>query len=296
MKEFAPGVPRIDHKDFKGLVDFPTNDVAWRKSLFIDKVMNHRAKANLYMLKAIIEYVSEPGDRIMDIMSGTGSILIAAVMGRGVTCIEISPKYFGWIEKSLAKIAEYYPGVSNQVSLINASCQQVLPIPTNHIIFSPPYADIMRKQKITEGDITADIYGLTKEEEADFMEYDKHPDNVGNRNRFFYNMEMEKIYKLAYESVKPGGTMTIILKDYIEKGKRVFLSDWALRACIRIGFEQYGWFKWPALGSPYTRIHRAQGKNTVDQEDIMIFQKPLPKTVQPVYLQQSLSQLAGVAV
>ena len=36
------------------------------------------------------------------------------------------------------------PGVESQYTLINAPCQLVLPVPCDHIIFSPPYAAIMK--------------------------------------------------------------------------------------------------------------------------------------------------------
>lgn len=272
-KQFAPGIPRIDHKDFKGLVDFPTQDADLRRQYFIEEVMHHGAKANLHLVNAIIDYVSEPGERIMDIMSGTGSILIATIQGRPVTCIEISEKYAGWIRQNYEKIKAIHPNAAPAV-IINLPAQRALPMPCDHIIFSPPYANIMRKTKMTKGDITASLYGLSEEEQDDFMEYEKQPENVGNRNRFFYNQEMEKIYKLCLQSVRPGGTLSIIIKDYIENDKRVFLSDWVVKVCLRMGWKQYDWYKWPALGSPYTRIYRAQGRNTVDDEDIIIFQRP----------------------
>lgn len=279
MKEFAPGVPRIDHADFKDLVNFSTNSselAAIRQAAgFCEESMRHPAKINIHLLQAIIDYVSEPGERVMDIMSGTGTILIAAQQGRSVTCIEISPKYAEWINKTVDNMVQKDSTIRDRVMVINMSAQKALPLPCNHIVFSPPYANIMQKKKMTDGDMTASLYGLSKEEEEDFTEYMNQPDNVGNRNRFFYNMEMERIYNLCFQSLLPGGTMTVIIKDYIEKGKRVFLSDWLIRTCIRIGFEQYAWFKWPALGSPFTRIYRAQGKNTVDDEDIIILRRLL---------------------
>ena len=56
-KVFAAGVPR----DSLGRILFNMNDQDYRKSFFPEEVMSHPAKANLYMLEAIIDYISEPG-------------------------------------------------------------------------------------------------------------------------------------------------------------------------------------------------------------------------------------------
>ena len=268
-KVFAPDYERTD----EGWILYPT-DVELRKRVF-GQVRKHQAKMNLHLLGSIVDYVSEPEERIMDNMAGTGSILIAALAGRRVTMIEISEKYSGWIKEHLDYMETIAPGISSSVILINAPCQRVLPIPTNHIIFSPPYTNIMQKKKFSAGDITADLYGV---DEDDFTEYSKQPLNVGNRNRFLYSQEMEKIYKLCYESVLPGGTMTVVIKDYIEQGQRVCLSTWVQRVCTKAGFlpaePNKTWFKWKAPGSAFTNIYRSQGKLVVDDEDIMIFIKP----------------------
>lgn len=285
MKEFASQYSRTED----GWVNFPT-DHDQRRRLFPEQVMKHQAKMNLHLLDSVVEYVSEPGERIMDIMTGTGSILTAALAGRYVTCIEISKKYCGWIREAIDKMEAIAPGVSSAVVLINAPCQRVLPIPTNHIIFSPPYANIMAKKKTSEKDITADLYGVDIDE---FAEYSKEPLNVGNRNRFMYNMEMEKIYKLCYQSVKPGGTMTVVIKDYIEKGERVYLSNWVMKVCIKLGFEQMDWFKWPAPGSPFTNIYRSQGKLVVEDEDVLIFSKPYEQYIPVQEAAITARQLVG---
>jgi 16S rRNA G966 N2-methylase RsmD len=270
MKQtFAPEFERTE----EGWLILPT-DAELRKRAF-GQVRKHQAKMNLHLLGAIVEYVSEPEERVMDIMAGTGSILIAALAGRKVTMIEISEKYSGWIKEHLDYMESVAPGISSSVMLINAPCQRVLPMPANHIIFSPPYANIMQKKKFSAGDITADLYGVDEDE---FSEYAKQPLNVGNRNRFLYNQEMEKIYNLCYESVLPGGSLTVVIKDYIEKAERMYLSTWVQRVCTRAGFLEAvpnkTWFKWKAPGSAFTNIYRSQGKLVVDDEDVLIYVKP----------------------
>ena len=91
---------------------------------------------------------------------------------------------------------------------------------------------------------------------------------------------MEKVYAKCYETIKPGGTLSIIVKDHMEKNNetgdrdRIQLSMSAYKACERVGFVEKDWFKWKAPGSVYTHIYRAKGWEVVEDEDIIVMQKP----------------------
>ena len=93
-------------------------------------------------------------------------------------------------------------------------------------------------------------------------------------NNFMYNQEMEKIYKLCYQSIKPGGTLTVLIKDVVEKGKRVSISDWVLKCCIRSGFELSNWFKWYAKGGFFVSLHESKGMYVIKNEEIIIVRRP----------------------
>ena len=87
-KQFAP---EYSHNEL-GWVRFPP-DADYRKRMFPPEVNQHPAKANVYLVQAIIEYVSEPEELIMDIMAGTGTLMVGALIGRQVICVEISEKF-----------------------------------------------------------------------------------------------------------------------------------------------------------------------------------------------------------
>lgn len=225
-KVFAPGRPTFQEGNYT-IYDYPPRDTSFREKFF-SAGMKHQAKYNCIMLADVIEYVSEPGERVMDIMSGTGSIMIAATMGRKVTCIEISKIWTrDFIEENKKTILERFPAVRDEdITIINSACQNILPLPCDHIIFSPPYSVIMKHKTISAGDLVDDFYGTSAEE---FAEYSNTPGNVGGQNQFMYSQMMAEIYKKCLGSVRPGGTMTVVIKDHIEKGKRVFLSEWVLK-------------------------------------------------------------------
>ena len=86
---------------------------------------------------------------------------------------------------------------------------------------------------------------------------------------------MEKVYAKCYQTIKPNGTMTLIIKDHIEQGERVLLTQKAITASARAGFRYNTreHFKWAAPGMPYTAARRARGEATVDDEDIVVLRK-----------------------
>lgn len=268
MKQFAPEYSRTD----EGWVRFPP-DSDYRKRMFPPEVSDHQAKANVYLIQSIIEYVSEPDQILLDPMAGTGTLMVGALIGRTVICVEISSYFLDIQQKALKMFEEIAPGVKDHIMLVNLPCQQYLPIPglADHIIFSPPYASIMRKTRNLDK-MSADVLG------ARAWEYSDNPLNLGLMNDFIWAQEMEKVYAKCYETLKPNGTLTVIVKDHYEKQKsgerkRIPLSQAARDACSRVGFTDHSWFKWLAPGSAFTAIYRAKGWDTVSDEDIIIMQK-----------------------
>jgi len=515
-KQFAPEYPRNSNNWIK----FPP-DSQYRKGMFPEEVNSHPAKANVYLVQAIIEYVSEENDILMDIMAGTGTLMVAALVGRSVICIEISEKFHQIQVGALEHLEKIAPGISGMISLINMPCQTYLPIPNlvNHIIFSPQYCihpdtkvlksdltwdrasslvvgdelvgfdkdssgsgrgrgrkmrrsmveaikptvedayliclsngefviasanhrwlesyhfpsghilrwsttaslhtgsrlkylakpwgtdsshsggylqgiydgeswvhrqtvgfgqnkgdtldkvrslltekgyyvsgdvndkesqdthrlylerfqDSMRflgsirperllkdASKIWEGkEIRSRIEGATEVEVTriiplpkqellhiqtstetfiasgllshnsgilkkksvtdqwnidigyDFVEYSTNPLNLGTMSEFLWTHEMERVYAKCFETIKPGGSMTLILKDHISAGKRIELTKMGIDASVRVGFSynpEEHW-KWAAPGMPYTAARRARGEATVDDESIIILRR-----------------------
>lgn len=262
VKQFAPEYDR----DSNGWVKFPA-DSAYRKRIFPAEVNTHPAKANVYLVQAIVEYVSEEDETLMDIMAGTGTILVGALIGRKVICVEISEKFYQLQLAAVAKMEEIAPGISGMVSCINMPCQTLLPVPdlAKHIIFSPQYAGILHKKAVND-QWNIDIG-------YDFVEYSKNPLNLGTMSEFLWVQEMEKVYKKCYDTLTSSGSMTLILKDHVSKGVRVPLTQKAVDSCISIGFELFDWQKWAAPGMPYTAARKARGEVVVSDEDIVFFRK-----------------------
>jgi len=262
-KQFASEYPHNE----QGLIKFPA-DSTYRKGIFPEEVNKHPAKANVYLIQSIIEYVSEEGQVLIDIMAGTGTLMVGALIGREIICVEISEVFHDIQNKALAKLEQIAPGISDHIMLINLPCQQYLPIPNlaDHIIFSPQYAGIMKTKGTDQWNVDTGYA---------FAEYSKSPLNLGTMTDFIWGYEMELIYKKCYDTIKPGGTMVLIVKDHMEKGQRVPLAGKAIMASVSAGFsfnvDEH--FKWAAPGMPYTAARRAKGIEVVDDESIVVLRK-----------------------
>ena len=262
--EFAPTLPRNE----LNWIVLP-DDVQWRRELFPECVMKHLAKLQMYIEDSIIDFVSVPGDVLLDPMGGTGTLMMAALKGRTVITLDIEPPYHEMQKEVYAHLLTNHPDMAPCIQLLG-NCKLLLPISCNHVVFSPPYGQAFKPSKKMT-DIVAEKYRVSEEE---FQTYAQTVGNVGLRNTFLYNQDMEKVYSLCYESIKPGGTLSIVIKDIIEKGKRTYFSKWINRVCKNVGFEEYAWFKFKMMGGPWQDIRRSKGETTVDDEDVIIFRRP----------------------
>ena len=248
---------------------FP-RDAAYRKRLFPQfSYDEHPAKANIFLTQACVEYVSEPGQSVLDVMAGTGTIMTAALIGRKVYMIEIEDKFQALIERHMGDLVKYDSNIQSQIFLLHGDCAKILPLPQgmiDHVVFSPPYAGIYKKKVLDD---------FTRGKGCDgIVDYSNSPDNVGNLNEFLYHQKMRSIYGKVFDSLPSGGTLTIIIKDHMDAGNRVYLGQRAQEDCIGIGFAAYQWFKWRPPGSAYLSTHRSHGLAVVDDEDIIIVRKP----------------------
>lgn len=271
MKEFAPGFER----NSKGWILYPSSDedATFRKTMFPPEAMAHPARAPMFLVKSLIEYVSEVGETLLDPMSGSGTIMVGALIGRNIVCIELENIFQ---EALLMAKASIELDTLATITVLQGDCRDFLPIPgINHVIFSPPYAQILTTRKPPKQDSTKSLAGVRKgaEDGTWSPKYTENPRNIGRLNKFIYNQTMEQVYKLCYDSLPVGGTMSVILKDYIKQGRRVYLSDWLQRTCIRMGFEQLAWFKRAAPGTGFLNLWRSRGYATVDEEDMVIFRR-----------------------
>ena len=264
-KVFAPGYNR----DEQGRILFPL-DRQLRAQLFpYTDAQEHIAKSNMLMVRELVEFVSKPSEAILDPFAGSGTILIAAVLERRVIMMELEDYFCGIIELNIVGVKQLHPRINELVTLIPGNSHNILPIPDfcDHLIFSPPFPQGWKKKG--EMDNISVRMGFKSA-----PEYSSDPENFTNLNAFIYHQKIELFYKKCFQTLKPGGTMTVIIKDKMEQGRRVMQADRTERDCIRLGFELVERFKWYAPGGGYSGMNRAKGLGTVDEEDLIILEVP----------------------
>lgn len=271
MTEFALGFGR---EPDTGWIIFP-RDQQLRKGLFFPQEVNrHPAKMNLHLQQAIIEYVGgAKGEVMLDAFGGTGSLMLAALQGYRVILIDIEEGYHRLQLEAKEELEKQVPGAGSLVTLLQGDAMLLLPIPCNHIITSPPYASALHVRTVETKRMREKPNDKFAELDRQMNEYAKSFRNLARMNDFFYNQAMEKIYKLCYQSVLPGGTLSVVLKDRIENGKRVNLIGWADKVCQRAGFKLELWERWRPPGIQFTRINIMHGLTVIEDESVLIYRK-----------------------
>jgi len=258
-KIFAEGYP----KNSDGWIIFPRVDKLLREPHFLPETLNHPARANLHLVQEIIRYVSEPGDIIMDVMAGTGAILLGALESRLVTALDLNPLYCQWMRDSAAIMGLG----SSQYNIIEGDCRKLLPLSCNHIIFSPPYADMIHKATPNTGQPG------WRPEDLEAFQVDPRA-NLGNMSEFLWNQTMKKVYELCLQSLHTGGTMTLIIKDTVKNKQIQPLGLRAISSSRGVGFELQEWFQWAAPGGRWKEANRHMGYTVVEGEHIIIMRRP----------------------
>ncbi len=267
---FAPDYPRDDNN----WVKFPTDTternrvmVGWRDA---GLEADHPAKANYWLIQEIIKHTTVPGQTIMDVTAGSGTLLQALAMGRNVITIDIAEVFVEWMKLTRDKVLRSVHDTSDQYALdrvlpnaliLHGNCEQLLPVPADSIIFSPPYAGALA----TEGGI--------KSKKGMMDSYNQEKGNLGQLSNFHYNRAMARIYKLCAESLPQGGLFTIIIKDRIDHGRRINLAVEQLRNLTEAGFEPWSWNRWLTPGHIFSKIHESHGVEIIKDEHVITVRK-----------------------
>lgn len=285
------------------VLDYPRDSL--RYEYFVRDSNQHQAKMELRTFKWIVERYTKVGDTILDPMSGVGTVHFANYMGRHTIAIELVPEFIELQHRNIKNMTELWEAgmfygefdtwdfeptmLKGQPTILEGDCRRFLPlvpeyfgnpslIPTiDAVVLSPPYGNLWafsesnRESKIAK-------------EKNYVVGYDDSDANVGNYpNYIHYLTAMKIIYGKCYETLRPGGVLVTVVKDYIHQGKRLLCSKDNLRLCLEVGFIPEDWH-FRAAGmttSPYAMANRAKrieaGKHReeldIKFEDILVLRK-----------------------
>lgn len=280
---FAAQYPRTE----EGWIQFP-RDIERRKKAFPDAVFNHPAKMNLFLVEALVDYVSVQGDFILDPFGGTGSTAIAAQMDRNVILIDVEDEFLSIMEAaSSGLIAPAHVDVDitkgwwiispdkigagrGQVRIVKGDNRQVLPgclpggILADAVITSPPYSSAL-KPSIDPLEVRG--------REGSRATYSKSALNMGNLNPFMWEQAMKQLWEKLAISVRVGGKIVMVNKDVVKSGGRELLSTALIRGAKNAGLAYSEWFKWKTPGTIRTETNKNKGGTVIEDEDIIVFER-----------------------
>ena len=263
MADFAADYERNE----EGWILFP-RDIERRKEMYPQEVFDHPAKANMVLTEELIYYLTEVGDTVLDPFGGTGTTMLAALHGRPTILVDIEGRFCDLMEKVNLSWGSFFrddPFSAADVRIIHGDCRQVLPVPCDAIITSPPYATALHTGKKEQDKI------LVEKHQPQMINMSSL--NLSRLNPFFFGKAMVKVYQRMAESLPSGGPLAIIIKDMMRGDKRVLLSEVCIRDAQRAGFKYKEWFKWKPPGSFFVAQAKSKGGNVVEDEDIIIFRK-----------------------
>ena len=264
----APDYPREEH----GWILFP-RDTKHRHSILTpdlrEKMKLHPAKMNMFLTEEIIRYVSKPGDTILEPFGGVGTTMVAALEGRDIIILELEAIYHSIIKDTYEHWKATYP--VSYVTILQGDNRQLLPLPCDHVITSPPYAQTL----VANARGSTGTSELTAAHREALEAYRGSGLNIGNLNPFIYSKQMDKVYDLLIQGIRPGGTMSIVIKDQMQAGKRILHSLPCMRSITRLGMEMFDWQKWKTPGTAFAALQKSKGNAVVEDEDIIFFRKPI---------------------
>lgn len=246
-------------------------DTHQRAKLFHPDSFKHQGRANLNLLSTLLQY-APAGQLVIDVMGGTGSILIATDYQHPVISGELETHWVIISEANRKSIA----GQSLFTLSTSALCPQWdatrLPLASGSvpaIITSPPYWDMLSDWHINSKGLqdSHEIYGPA---------YGLDPRNLGNVHIYEeYLRAMGQVYRECGRVLGPGGKLVLILKDRIHKFKRVPIVRDTIGLVTALGFtlaRQIDRECLPSLHRRVNQLHNPQAE-TVDTEAALVFTK-----------------------
>ncbi|MCC7106371.1 MAG: site-specific DNA-methyltransferase [Chloroflexi bacterium] len=209
----------------------PRQWIKFQKSWFVHNppprqkgVLAHPGKFPETLAQEFVEFFTKPGQLVLDPMVGTGSTVVAALRaGRCAIGFDLNPD-FAQMARRCAEAECQRLGLSAdswRVEVADARRLADLGVsPVDYCITSPPYWDMLHRAGFeTQRD---------RKERGLPTTYSDHQGDLGNiasYDRFLD--ELCGIYAAVHSLLKPGGYLTVVVKN-VKKGGRMYPLAWDL--------------------------------------------------------------------
>ena len=156
-------------------------DTSFRKQFFVPDSFAHPAKMDAQLLIWIVEHYTEPGETILDPMSGSGTTMLACTLGRNVVLVELEDKFCKMMRDNWEQV-KMRPQLGSQMGncqIIQGDARQLEGL-VDKIVTSPPFAEAKQGDHTRNEDYTGEqwerIGGIRHR--ADKTK--DNPNNIGN--------------------------------------------------------------------------------------------------------------------
>ena len=269
-----------------GVLRFP-RDFNLRQRLFVKESLNHQARANLYLLRHLIQHYTQPGNHLLDPMAGTGSLMIAAVANRDITLVDLETHWANVMRANAQKITSSNTLFDHGAIRILQADAAKLPLAScsiNHVITSPPYWDTFSDWNITTSGFQGELgplgqaYADDRGTPSSQTTTDGRPlKNIGNLHHYeSYLRAMRRVYQEALRVLEPGGRCLVIVKDRVHKRRRVPITNDTSTLLQATGFSPVATLRVLTHLSHYRILlaRRCPDAPVIDSEAVLVFQKP----------------------
>jgi len=128
-------------------------DTTFRKQFFVPDSFAHPATMDAQLLIRIVEEYTKAGETILDPMAGSGTTMLACMLGRGVILVELEEKFIKMCEANWEQV-KMRPQLGYEMGtcqIIQGDARQLSNILCDKIITSPPYIAQTSISEQTEG-------------------------------------------------------------------------------------------------------------------------------------------------
>jgi len=242
----------------------PTPSFQGYKQFFHSESVAHPAKANLHMLRWIIERYTKEGDVVLDPMAGTGSTgIIACYLNRKAVLIDLEQKFVDMMKRNIKRFKEackFWKVERPEPVAMQGDSRQLSNVlrQVDSIIFSPPFShskviedmEFYKKNRIDQGvsvntlyiqqpQLREDNIGVLRHGKIDraLAQTGSNTKNIGNAKGETYLSAMLKVYRECWKVLKPNGKMIVMVRNFIRNKRIVRLDLDTIKLCEKAGFR-----------------------------------------------------------
>ncbi|MCX5698670.1 MAG: class I SAM-dependent methyltransferase [Candidatus Omnitrophica bacterium] len=214
-----------------------------REGFYCEESMSHPAKMPPHLAQSAILTYTEKNDRILDVMTGIGTTVIEAVkLDRNAIGVDCEKRFVDICNKNLAITKKKLGSGGGNGLFIKGDARKLSNILNqknfDSIIFSPPYENVLCKQKGNSSALCKEVFGyMVPYSEEKSTKENKGEVNIGLQKGETYLGEMLKVYKECYNVLKPDGFMILVVRNFRRKGEEIDLRTNTIQLCKIAGFK-----------------------------------------------------------